>query len=378
MKLDPLFEGQVGEFYSLDDEFEPPSATMRGFVRKNPDNLIELHTVDEDDETGLIWSEEDGLRATPRYVAGLTASGGILLLRPNGSSRSKSYGGHRASTRKFRFRTVVAGVLTPFLRSGKIRAAELHFADMLGWAQMPVISRESERRDNGRLKSVTITLDAKDRRDTARLYDGFRIEIAPHWTYVSDDAYSRIETPLSVRVFATQPQPIEKFVTPLMDFRLLLSLAHGTSVPVDAARALVDYVRRADELRDNWLPMWDQRIMEQSDSRLKSPQHKFSYEALGGVRGVARWMKFSDDHGRFIRSVTMRPLMSGMTVTTRLMELYAAIEYYVAVGRRGRKKWAPKGVQPKARIIANLGGREFEELVGNVGRWADVIHWMNN
>ena len=38
-KLDDLFDGQVGEFWSLDDDFER-GAMMRGFIQRNNDGLI--------------------------------------------------------------------------------------------------------------------------------------------------------------------------------------------------------------------------------------------------------------------------------------------------------------------------------------------------
>jgi hypothetical protein len=74
----------------------------------------------------------------------------------------------------------------------------------------------------------------------------------------------------------------------------------------------------------------------------------------------------------------MHPIRPGMVVTTRLMELYAAFEYYVAVSRQQKRAWAPRGNQPEARILAQHGGPEFAQLVGDAERWGDVIHWMNN
>jgi len=109
-------------------------------------------------------------------------------------------------------------------------------------------------------------------------------------------------------------------------------------------------------------------------------QPKFSYEHLGGVSGVARWLKFSHERPRFIRPVTMHLLRPGLAVTTRMMELHAAFEYYVGMAQQGKKSWAPRGRASgsKAKILARHGGAEFARLVGNSDRWADVFHWMNN
>jgi len=226
-KLDDLFDGQVGEFWSLDDEFEPGSP-LRGFIRMNDAGLLELRTLDESAKESVGWNESE-VRRTPRYVAGLTAATGTILLRPTGSSRSRNYGGHRASTREFRFRTTASQVLVHRLKSSRMASLEIRFSNMLRWAQMPVMQTEREIHEDGRLRAVTIRLDAQGRRDTVRLYGGIALHIHPHWSYKLDDAYSSIETPLAVSAVSTRPRPIEELIEPLSDFRLLLSLAHGTS-----------------------------------------------------------------------------------------------------------------------------------------------------
>lgn len=373
-KLDDLFDGQVGEFWSLDNEFEP-GAPLQGFVRRNDSGILELRTLGESGGE-LDWGDEN-VTQTPRFVAGLTATTGTILLRPSGSSRSKNYGGHRASTRDFRFRAIAAQVLVHNLKSGNLSNLEVHFMDMLRWAQMPVMQTEQETHEDGGLRSVTIRLDSGGRRDIVRLYDGISLHIHPHWSYTLNDAYSRVETSLAVGAVSTRPRSIETLIEPLTDFRLLLSLAHGVPVPCESARAQLDYRKNRDEDRAHWSPLWDQRLMEKPERAAKIVMPKFTYEAMGGAGGVARWMKFSRTHARFVRPVTMHPLYPGMAVTTRLMELYAAIEYYVAVGRREKKNWARERLA-KAKILARHGGSEFNKLVGNVDRWADVLHWMNN
>lgn len=372
-KLDDLFDGQVGEFWSLDDDFEP-GVVMRGFIQRNDVGLIVVNTIDEGSADFRAWDREDR-RVTPRCVAGLTEETGVVLLRPTGSSAKKNYGGHRASTRQFRFRTVAAEVWARDLRTGKVDELEVRFADMLRWAQMPAMQTEQETHEDGRLKTVTIKLDAKGRCDTVRLYDAIKLHIKPYWSYTSNDAYSRIETPLAVSVESSRPRLIEELIEPVTDFKLLLSLAHGALIDCDSARVQMHYGKRED---GKWSPVWDQQLMESQGRPGKTPLPKFSYQHLGEASGVARWLKFSRTHARFIRPVTMHPMRPGMIVTTRLMELYAAFEYYVAVSRQQKAPWAPRGNLPEARILAEHGGPEFAQLVGDPIRWADMVHWMNN
>jgi hypothetical protein len=178
-KLDGLFDGQVGEFWSLDKSFEF-GAVLRGFVRRNNSGLVVLSTLDEGN--GLSDSNDANSVRTPRYVAGLTASTGTVLLRPTGTSRSKNYGGHRASTRDFRFRAITSNVLVSRLKSGKLLGLEVRFAEMLRWAQMPIMHTDRQVREDGRLKSVTIRLDSQDREDVVRLHDGLSLRIHPYWS----------------------------------------------------------------------------------------------------------------------------------------------------------------------------------------------------
>jgi hypothetical protein len=243
---------------------------------------------------------------------------------------------------------------------------------------MPIMHTDREVREDGRLKSVTIKLDSQEREDVVRLHDGFSLRIHPYWSYQSGDSYGRIETPLAVCARSSRPREVEDFIEPLTDFRLLLSLAHGELVPCDSARARFDYRKDAGQVGEHWSPLWDQQLMEKPDRVSKTLRPKFSYASVGGAVGVARWLKFSRTHARFIHPVTMHALRPGLVVTTRLMELYAAIEYYVAASRRAKRPWATRGKIAEATVLGRHGGREFKKLVGDPDRWADVIHWMNN
>ena len=214
---------------------------MRGFVRRSSSDLIELRTLDVGSDPRL-WGDEDG-RQTPRYVAGLTGATGTLLLRPTGSSRSKNYGGHRASTREFRFRTIASNVQVGRLRSGELLALESQFPDMLRWAQMSAMSTERDTHEDGRLRSVTIRLDATDRLDTSRLYNGMKLQIRPNWSYAINESSGHIETPLAAGVSVSRPRPLEVLLEPIIDFRLLISLAHGRLVDCSSARIQPHYAK---------------------------------------------------------------------------------------------------------------------------------------
>ncbi|GJF03665.1 ApeA N-terminal domain 1-containing protein [Pseudonocardia sp. D17] len=372
-KLSDLLEGQVGRFWPLDASWAGEVKELRGFVQRNRNNFVAIKTLDDGDPLS-DWRKELDIPLSIVCASGNTTA---LALRPSGSTSSKGYGGFRAATREFRYQAIISGVAISRLKNSNLHGVEAQFRDSLRWAGMPVLEIEDDPSAQPK-DSVVIRLDAKGRLDSARVGNGIQVHLLPHWEFTGKaDGYQQIETPLAVRATSTHPLPIDELLQPILDMQLLMSLAHGAFIPCFNARARPSYLRRKDDPDFQWSPLWDRQLMRVPAEAGKPDLPLFTYSDMGGIGGVARWLRLSRDHGRFIRPVTMRPIFSTMAVTTRLLEIHAGIEYFVAAAKKAKHQWAPRGKEMPTLTLARRAGPRFATLVGDVDKWAKLFHDFN-
>jgi hypothetical protein len=95
----------------------------------------------------------------------------------------------------------------------------------------------------------------------------------------------------------------------------------------------------------------------------------FTFEQLGGIDGVGRWMGAADRHRGGLGRVMGSRYAKGMFVSDRLLNCAAAVEAF------DRELTGTKQSSFKTRLrrCAALAGAPFTDLVGDVGRWAETI-----
>lgn len=102
----------------------------------------------------------------------------------------------------------------------------------------------------------------------------------------------------------------------------------------------------------------------------------FHLSHLGGIQGLARWVRLTNKHPRAVASVVAPFRRGQISDEVRLLELAAAIEYWVAAHRR-RGAWTKKGANPAEAMGHHLGSA-FSGWVGDVAKWADKLNSSYN
>jgi hypothetical protein len=95
----------------------------------------------------------------------------------------------------------------------------------------------------------------------------------------------------------------------------------------------------------------------------------FTFEQLGGIDGVGRWMGAADRHRGGLGRVMGSRYAKGMFVSDRLLNCAAAVEAF------DRKLTGTEQSKFKTRLqrCADLAGDPFTNLVGDVSRWAETM-----
>lgn len=95
----------------------------------------------------------------------------------------------------------------------------------------------------------------------------------------------------------------------------------------------------------------------------------FTFEHLGGIDGVRRWMDAAHRHRGGLGRVMASRYAKGMFVSDRLLNCSAALEAF------DRDSTGNKGTKFKTRMkrCAALAENPFTNLVGDVSRWAETI-----
>jgi ApeA N-terminal domain 1 len=108
---------------------------------------------------------------------------------------------------------------------------------------------------------------------------------------------------------------------------------------------------------------------ERPARRLHEHDLLFTFEHLGGIDGVRRWMDAAARHRGGLGRVMGTRYAKGMFVSDRLLNCAAALEAF------DRASTGNKGTKFKTRMqrCAALAGDPFTNLVGDVSRWAETI-----
>jgi hypothetical protein len=95
----------------------------------------------------------------------------------------------------------------------------------------------------------------------------------------------------------------------------------------------------------------------------------FTFEHLGGIDGVGRWMGAADRHRGGLGRVAGSRYAKGMFVSDRLLNSAAAVEAF------DRELTGTEQSKFKTRLqrCAALAGHPFSNLVGDVSRWAETM-----
>ncbi|MFF7563816.1 hypothetical protein ACFZB4_28050 [Streptomyces pseudovenezuelae] len=160
----------------------------------------------------------------------------------------------------------------------------------------------------------------------------------------------------------------------MSDAQDLISIATGRTAEYDGVRffhpdvvlnlAGSEYRHRIDLYAD-----WMARDTSQKPGIIDPHEMLFTFDDLGGVKGLAGWMEAAERHRSTLGRVMASRYRTGLFMEDRIFNRVAAIEAF-ARSRIGYKNVKLPGALEHCR---NLAGSEFADLVGDTEKWSQVI-----
>jgi hypothetical protein len=107
------------------------------------------------------------------------------------------------------------------------------------------------------------------------------------------------------------------------------------------------------------------------DKPLNRNNMLFTYLDLGGLPGVARWLEAAAHHRTTLGRVMGTVYAQGMFISDQLLNRAAALEAFdrLNTGMNNSK------FKTRLKRCVSLAGPLFEDLVGDVERWAETVRW---
>lgn len=287
----------------------------------------------------------------------------------------RTVGGLKASSRHYFARGMAVGFRADKLRSSKIYEMKVFFPGMEYWSAITGSTTEVEQDQHGRPKVITTRIEAAPEH-TSSLSRSRSILVSTHFAVTGPKDDQRVFTPLSISSVSRSPIDWREHMNTLISIQNLLSLCWDGFVRADGGNVRLDLVELSETSNAK---LWSDRLMELPiGTEAPDPHMSFPllrYETIGGVHGIRRWLRLSDQHYRAIGPLTTRYRVSRYSpAESRLLDLCTGIEYWVNFHRKSTN-WAKpqsnKDVQPER--LARYLGKHFAEFVGDPQKWARLL-----
>lgn len=334
-KLDDLMGGAVGYFWPDLAGAPDLNHALAGHVCLGPEGqmLIDVLSPPASDRTSFPeWVD------IPHSLMATTSVAGALFLDVRGVRHQGGFGGHRPSTRSYRCGAVVLDAPINRLRSHDLLSITAFFPGIGPWAGLSASEETPENNDKGALQSWPVKLQSSDDL-SERLPSGRALSMSTHWQVDGPMDRRVLYAPISLTVSSKRPSNWVKLVQPLMAIQGLISLAFDGLVLADGGQVKLDL--HEDEKALLTTPTWwTARLMRQPPGArvVKSMTEfpSFSLETLGGVAGLRRWVALESKFPRAVGPLVSPHRFGSTNVETRLLEVAAGIEYWVALHRGAR------------------------------------------
>jgi hypothetical protein len=369
-RLSELMDGTVGYFWPDLGGTDDSADALAGHARLGPEGQLRVDVLSPLTEDGPLFTEPGKV---PHSLLAATSVGGALFLDVGGVRHQNVFGGSRPNTRHYRCGAVVFDVPVHRLRSHNLQSVTAFFPGIGRWAGLSAAKETREHKENGRLKSWSVKLQSEGEL-TERLHGRKTLSLSTHWEVEGPVDRRVLYAPVSLTVASKRPSSWVDLVRPLWAIQGLISLAYDGLVLADGGRAELDLSDDDEEIisTPTW---WSARLMRQPPgARLPKSMNEspsFDIETLGGIAGLRRWVALQTQHGRAVGPLVSPHRFGSINVETRLLELAAAMEYWVRVNRQ-KAKWAAwrSDVDSFAHALALHIGKPFGAWVGDVDEWA--------
>lgn len=364
--LQDLMSGTIGLFWTGISTVGQIDEGVGGHVHRTADGELVIDLVAPRDRFSVEGT------TIPHSIAATTTAGGALFLDLKGARYSTTKGPPSVPTRQYRADAVLLGVPIHRLRSDDLVDVTAFFPGISGWAGLSGSEVSYERKEDGRLASWSVELRAAEPQSQP-LPNGQKLTLTTHWTVQGPDDDRRISSPVSFTISSTRPAHWTALVRPLLSVQGLVSMAFDGLVLADGGRATA-HMEGSDQLHEG-LRWWTARLMHRPPGA-RPPKSMneipaFYLNTIGGMPGVRRWIALARAYPRATGPLVGRHRFGTVNVETQLLEIAAAIEYWVALHRR-KTKWAnsttKQGAHPLA--LARRVGEPFSTFVGDPDAWA--------
>jgi hypothetical protein len=376
-----VLKGNVGFFWpqeslvaDLDDD-----RVIRGYIHQAEDSFLEVRALDESEDFPFI-----GTSPRPPTLALFGAAEETGLLIPNllSAGHTTQFGGSRASVLRYRAGTLITGVDLTEVKSSRVQEASLTFGDGLAFAGLSVLEEEFKTDPASHLVTeAKFTLRSAAASVSGGKYGAYELRLEPDWSTSGKGAMRTLETGLSVVLSVARARPFSDFRPLLIGIQDLLNLAYDRFIPAESGRATVDSGSTDGTRSYLWLE--DTMVSPAHTTRRRPSRHEttplFALSDLGGSAGLRRWLQLRNEFPDVAHVVASGHRDGGSRQPARLLEVAAAIEFYVNANRKAGKQWAAKSTAPtQAEALARKVGKPFEALTGDHAKWANRVRDTNN
>ncbi|MCY4725398.1 hypothetical protein NYO98_03830 [Nocardioides sp. STR2] len=377
MAKDPsseVLEGNVGFFWPQDDhKVDLRDAIIeRGYISQAPDSFVQVRALDEAEVLpGILMPTS----SRPVALFGSTEKSGILVPDLMSAGRTGHFGGSKASVRRYRARSVISAVDLHTARSSNLTSASLVFSEGLDFAALSTLHTKFKSDPHTHLLTeAQFTLKADPAANGGK-YGSYELILEPDWSTSEDGSTTNLSTGLSITLTVKRPRPFHQFRHLLVGIQDLLNMTYDRFVPAQSGRAVVDGADPSAGRSYLWLQ--DTMVRPPHGlgvSRRQESTPLFRLADLGGSAGLRRWLRLRDQFSDVAQSISSGHRYGGSRQPSRLLELAAAIEIYVAANRKAGATWAKKATAPTpAEALARRVGSPFLALVGDYATWGERI-----
>ncbi|MFI7409275.1 hypothetical protein ACIBU0_11480 [Streptomyces sp. NPDC049627] len=362
-KDESLLSGSLGYFWEDVRLGKSSGGKARGFLKRLNDGNVQLeYFLDEESDQGDTYK-------FPKCIYGATVNGHVLLLdlvRSRVTRRTHGLPSVRTQTAG----TAILGVMPGHAKLDAVTSVSVFFPGVTHWAGLQTVKEEARSDDRGRGKSVSLHVEAAPKQE-CRLSKGRMISIASHWKLGGTVDDRSIFAPVALECSARRAQPFRDLLDPLVQIQDILNIAYAGFVPARGGRVRF----AANESPPVHPRVWCARVMQAPEGvaapKSMTAMPMFSLGHIGGIRGLARWVKFCDQVPRVHRALSLGYRIGVANVEARFLEVASAIEYWVALQDQAGLQWAQEKRRPLA--LANRVGKDFAAWVGDPKEWDSVF-----
>lgn len=368
--VNQLLGGSLGYFWPVYRGKSPDlddALALRGFLRERQAEL----------ELVLLREDPFGSDQTPAPIGfvGATEHSGVVirdLLTQGGTMRA---GGGRVSTDRYTAETVVAEPEIESVRNLNFASvsALFHGETALRWSGLRAIEDKVITNRQGRVQRIH--LDMRSVPDlVTQLGPSTELRLSAYWRKSPDPSRGYvIDAGLKALVGTTRPRASQQIGAVLMRIQDLLSVAFRGHYEVVEGTARTVGTNEASS-------MWNAQLMSAPPAQVTRAERSglplFTLVQVGGVEGVARWIRLCARHPRAVGPIVNRLRRGVATPEVETLELAASIEYWVAANRRLGRVWAQKTSRqdtPAAALTRYVGPSFAQWLPGSTNSWANAF-----